>query len=121
MNNFEFKDLIVWQKAIEYANEILNICDQVKGHYRLIEQMEACSTSIPQNIAEGKGRHSLKEFIHFLHIARGSLYESVTLLVIFEKRKFISSEQLKNFETDAFEILKMINALITSKRNKLEI
>ena len=58
-------------------------------HYRLIEQLEAAVTSIPMNIAEGKGRESKKEFVHFLHISRGSLYETLTLLEIFQMRNWI--------------------------------
>jgi len=56
--------------------------DTGRQHYRLIEQIEAASTSIAMNIGEGKGRFSKKEFKHFCYIARGSLYETMTLLVI---------------------------------------
>jgi len=85
--------------------------------FRLCEQFEGCACSVPQNIAEGKDRYSQKEFIHFLHIARGSLYESVTVLNIFQKRNIITKELLDNHEEKAFEILKMINALISLKSN----
>lgn len=77
-----FKDLIVWQKSLEFANEVIDLAEKMnteRRHYRLIEQLEAASTSIAMNIAEGKGRSSRKEFRHFLFIARGSLYETVTL------------------------------------------
>jgi four helix bundle protein len=53
-----------------------------RKHYRLIEQLEAASTSVAMNIAEGKGRPTTKEFIQFLYIARGSWFEVITLLVI---------------------------------------
>ena len=57
-NDFGFKDLIVWQKAIEFAEIILEEIDNIKTdrkHYRLIENLEACSVSVSSNIAEGKG------------------------------------------------------------------
>lgn len=81
-----YKDLIVWQKSIEFASQVIDHAEHLSSnrkHYRLAEQLEAAATSIPMNIAEGKGRHSTKELKHFLMIARGSLYETMTLLEIF--------------------------------------
>ena len=118
MEEFEFKKLIVWQKSMDFADDCLAITEKIKGHYRLCEQLEACSCSIPQNIAEGKGRHSLKEFIHFLHISRGSLYEAITVLNIFQRRNYINKAQLYELEKQSLVILKMLNALITSKKSK---
>jgi len=83
-----YKDLIVWQKSIEFASNVIDHAENLasnRKHYRLVEQLEAAATSIPMNIAEGKGRHSTKELKHFLMIARGSLYETMTLLEIFLK------------------------------------
>ncbi len=82
---FSFEDLEVWQKAVDFARMIIDLSEKIetnRRHFRLIEQLEACSTSIPLNIAEGKGRHSKKEFIQFLYVARGSLYEAITLIII---------------------------------------
>ena len=118
MENFGFKDLIVWQKAMDFADACLVITDGIKGHYRLVEQMEACACSVPQNIAEGKGRFSRKEFVHFLHISRGSLFETVTLLNLFFRRGFINRPTLEDLEQKSLEILKMLNALITSQSPK---
>lgn len=61
--------------------KVISLVDGIqtdRKHFRLMEQLEASSTSIALNIAEGKGRYSKKEFIQFLYIARGSLYETVT-------------------------------------------
>ncbi len=66
------------------------------------------SASVSMNIAEGKGRRSKKEFIQYLYIARGSLYETVTLAILFEKRNWISKEELEKLESEAFEIVSMI-------------
>jgi four helix bundle protein len=81
-----YKDLQVWQKSMELANQVIQLIDGLdtpRKHYRLLEQLESAVTSVPMNIAEGKGRFSRKEFNHFLFIARGSLYETMTLLDIF--------------------------------------
>ncbi|MGQ1787096.1 four helix bundle protein [Saccharicrinis sp. GN24d3] len=83
-----------------------------------MEQLEAASASVPQNIAEGKGRNSAKDFVTFLYYSRGSLFESLTVLYLFRRRNYISDEQLVELEDEAFEILKMINALISSKQPK---
>jgi four helix bundle protein len=90
-----------------------------RRHYRLIEQLEACSTSIALNIAEGKGRYSKKEFIQFLYIARGSLYETIALLIIFHKNGWISDDQLEILKTRGDEIGKMLSSLISSIRKSL--
>ncbi len=117
MSEFGFKELIVWQRAMDLANKCLEITENIKGHYRLCEQLEACSCSVPQNVAEGKGRFSTKEFIHFLHIARGSLYETITVLILLKRRKLINQQQLEELEALGLEIVKMINALISSKHS----
>ena len=63
-NTLSYKNLVVWQKSLEFANAIIDQVENLdtkRHHYRLIEQMEAAATSIPMNIAEGKGRYSNKE------------------------------------------------------------
>lgn len=66
------------------------------------------------NIAEGKGRYSKKEFVQFLFIARGSLYETITLLEIFHRQKWIESITFGKLKAEATEIAKMLNSLINS-------
>ena len=114
---FAFEDLDVWQKAVEFANKVVRLTEEIqfdRKHYRLIEQLEAASASISMNIAEGKGRYSKKEFIQYLYIARGSLYETITLMTIFYKNKWISDQQLDEIKLYGDEIGKMISSLIKS-------
>ena len=66
------------------------------------------------NIAEGKGRESKKEFVHFLHIPRGSLYETLTLLEIFQMRNWINPESFLKLEKRSNEIAKMLIGLINN-------
>ena len=116
-NIFAFKELLVWQKAIDFANEVIELTEKLNTsgkHYRLIEQIESASASVPQNIAEGKGRFSKKEFTHFLYIARGSLYETITLLNLFEMRSWITKKDLTELEVSAYEIASMLKGLIKS-------
>lgn len=122
MKEFAFKELHVWHRAVDFTDFAISLCENLNSdrkHFRLIEQMEAASTSIAMNIAEGKGRNSKKEFIHFLYISRASLYEVVTLAVIFHKRKWILEDQLNNLEKEAIEIASMIKGLINSIKKSM--
>lgn len=100
-----------------FADEVIYLVDDLdtsRKHYRLIEQLEAAVTSIPMIIAEGKGRESKKEYVHFLYISRGSLYETLTLLEIFRMRGWITPEIYHELENQSNEIAKMLNGLINS-------
>ena len=119
---FSFEDLEVWQKAIEFASRVIKLSEKIqtdRKHYRLIEQLESASTSIALNIAEGKGRYSKKEFIQFLYIARASLYETISLLIIFHKNGWIDTIQLDEAKTYADEIGKMLSGLIGAVKDSM--
>jgi four helix bundle protein len=119
---FSFEDLEVWQKAMEFADKVIGVVDTLntnRKHYRLIEQLESSATSILMNIAEGKGRYSKKEFIQFLYIARGSLYETIALLIIFRKKNWIDEVQLDELKGFGSEIGRMISSLINSIKNSM--
>ena len=119
---FSFEDLEVWQKAVDFAKMIIDLSEKIetnRRHFRLIEQLEACSTSVALNIAEGKGRHSKKEFIQFLYVARGSLYETITLIIIFHKNKWVNDKQMDEIKQFADQIGKMLSALITSIKKSM--
>ncbi len=110
-----YKDLLVWQKGMEFAKRIIQLIDSMdtpRKHFRLLEQLESAVTSVPMNIAEGKGRESKKEFIHFLYIARGSIYETLTLLEIFQMQGWFNTETFRELESSAIEIIKMLKGLI---------
>jgi four helix bundle protein len=117
MGKFGFEDLEVWRKAVEFAKGVIELAESIetdRRHFRLIEQLEASSTSIALNIAEGKGRYSKKEFVQFLYIARGSLYETITLLIIFHKNNWVSDNQLDEAKAVGEEIGKMLSGMIAS-------
>jgi len=114
---FSFEDLKVYQRALDYALLVIEVIDTIetpRKHFRLIEQLEASSTSIALNIAEGKGRFSKKEFKHFLYIARGSLYETVTMLKIFMEKGWLGKEKYGKLYREAEEISRMLSGLINS-------
>ncbi|WP_295103063.1 four helix bundle protein [uncultured Candidatus Kuenenia sp.] len=114
---FSFEDLEVWQKAVDFAVSVIYIAEIIntnQNHYRLIEQLESSVTSISANIAEGKGRNSKKEFIQYLYVARGSLFETITFLTIFYKKKWISSSNLNDLRIAGDTIGKQLSSLINS-------
>ena len=115
--DFGYEDLKVWNRAVDFAVMVIDAAEAIdskRKHYRLFEQIEASSTSIAMNLAEGKGRFSVKEFRHFCYIARGSLYENMTLLEIFHRKSWLSSERYLEIKSEAIEIVAMIKGLINS-------
>jgi len=114
---FGFEELAVWKRAIQFASDIIDVTEHLQSqtkHFRLIEQIESAATSVASNIAEGKGRYSKKEFSQFLYIARGSLYETVSLVTLFEGRGWIRSVDAQRLGSEANEIARMINGLSQS-------
>jgi four helix bundle protein len=112
-----YKELMVWQKSMDLATNVIQNIDGLttdRRHYRLIEQLESCVTSIPMNIAEGKERESKKEFVRFLYISRGSIYETLTLLEIFLRLGWISQEFFSKLEQDSIKIIRMLKGLINA-------
>ncbi len=112
-----YKDLIVWQRSMELAENIYSItkCFPPSELYGLTLQMRRAAVSIPSNIAEGYQRSTTKEYLHFLSIARGSAaeLETQTLLAknIFKNINFIKTEAL------LLETQKMLTILVKSLKN----
>jgi four helix bundle protein len=70
--DFGFKNLIVWQKAVDFADHVIELTEHLNTsgiHYRLIEQIDASSASVSQNITEEKGRNSKKEFKQYIYFS----------------------------------------------------
>jgi four helix bundle protein len=117
---FPFERLEIWHLAVELADYVLGLLDNLpqNRHLRLIGQMEAAATSPAQNISEGKGRQYKKEFIQFLYIARGSVYEVVTLNVVFFKRKLFQKAEFEEIRRRCEEIDRKTGGLINSLRER---
>jgi len=114
-----FRDLIVWQKSV---NMVTDVCKLLNGSpddekFGLTSQIKRSSMSISSNIAEGYGRNYTKDYIRFLEIASGSLYEMQTQLQIEINLKFINTEDLRSINAVLNEIEKMLNSLIKKIAN----
>ena len=111
-----YKELEVWQKAINLVIELYKITESFphEERYGLISQVQRSGVSIPANIAEGWGRGSTKEYIQYLRISRGSLAELETHLIIAQKLNYISEENTCKLQNEIISIGKMLNNLIKS-------
>jgi len=117
---FPFERLDVWKLAVDFADFILGLLEDFPQNkqLRLVGQMEAAVSGIPQNNAEGKGRQHKKEFIQFLYIAQGSLYEVLTLTVIFRRRNLFKKKDAVKIWNDAEVIDRNLNGLIESLKRR---
>lgn len=95
---FRFEDLEIWKLVIEIAEILFNIADGLEQRrlYRFAEQLRGAGISMPNNIAEGSGSISKKEFINFLNMARRSTFENANMVIIFNRRSLISDDLSKN-------------------------
>ena len=108
-----YKELLIWQKGIKIVVLVYKLTKVFPQEeiYALTSQLKRASVSIPSNIAEGFGRQTDKSFNHFLNIARGSLNEIETQLIIAKELEFVTDDKLLS---EIFFLLeeesKMINA-----------
>jgi four helix bundle protein len=112
-----FKDLLVWQQAMEIAGEVYSVCDRlpVRETYGLASQAKRAAISVPSNIAEGFRRRSNKEFARFCNIAAGSAAELETQLLLMGKLyPVINSEPLLGSLDD---LQKMLTGLTRKLRS----
>ena len=111
---FKFETLNVWKKSIKYCNEMINISSKLPYKYRnsFSDQLLRASISIPNNIAEGSGRCSIREINHFYNIAKGSTYETVNLLLLLKENKLLEPIKYLEDYNKAEEICKMLSGLI---------
>ncbi len=109
-----FRDLIVWQKSMKLVTQIYLITKNFpkEEQYGLISQMRRSAVSIPSNIAEGYGRNSTNEYLRFLQIAQGSLYELETQLEISLNLQYLLRSDFDNLFEQSREIERMLSSLI---------
>ena len=116
-----FEKLNVWQVAKKLVVDVYNLLDAFPKFekYALCDQIRRAVVSVPSNIAEGSGRKSLKEQIHFLEISYGSLMETYNQLLIAIDLTYISEESVENIKPRIDSVAKMINGLSNSYAEKL--
>ena len=110
----DYRDLVVWQKAIELTICIYKLTQSFPSHelYGLTSQMRRASVSVASNIAEGRGRLNAAEFRQFLGIAQGSTYELQTQLLVAKRLGLAREEALEAAESLGNEVSKMLGSFI---------
>ncbi|HVS50771.1 MAG TPA: four helix bundle protein [Opitutaceae bacterium] len=113
-----WRNLVVWQKAHAAALDVYRATRSFPAdeRFRTVDQLCRAATSIPTNIAEGKGRGSGAEFRQFLIVARGSIEETRYLLLLSKDLGFLPHPAHAELEARYTEISKMLNALLRTLR-----
>lgn len=106
-----FKELIVWQKSMELVRAVYQLSKTFPADERfaLTDQLRRAVVSIPSNIAEGNGRAGNKDYAHFLSIARGSLFETMTQLQIAEDLGYLGDGECLGLESRS--TIEIVNSL----------
>jgi four helix bundle protein len=112
--HWRFEDLEIWQLAAALAVKFHKVADDLDQRrlYRYAEQIRSAGLSLSNNIAEGSGSRHSKEFIQFLNIARRSLFEDASMLLVFEKMAIIDPEHLSEVLADCDVLSRKITNFI---------
>ena len=121
LNTFSYRKLDAYQKAKAFVLHIYRLLKQFpkEEQYVLCDQLRRAAVSIPSNIAEGMGRVSIKEQIHFIEFAFGSLNETMCQLEIAYELGYISQEELETSEEFVKELTRMLSGLRKVREAKL--
>ena len=118
MERQRYRDLIVWQKAMELVEEIYRVTASWPREetFGLTNQVRRAAVSVPANIAEGQGRTGAKEFLHHLSIANGSLCEAETHLFIGCQLSYVDQQALDPLLSMSGDVGRLLHGLIRSLR-----
>jgi four helix bundle protein len=114
MTIHNFRELVAWQKAMQLTKEVYVLTKNFPSieQYGLVSQIQRAVVSIPSNIAEGAGRPTQKELVHFLSFSLGSAYELETELLLARELDYISEEQSKQINAEVVEVQKLVYSLM---------
>jgi four helix bundle protein len=112
MVKFRFQDLKIRQASIEIADSLFDIADDLENRrlFRFAEQLRGAGMSMPNNIAEGSGSTSQKEFSQFLNIARRSTFENANIIIILHKRNLITEERMNELLNELDKLCRQITS-----------
>jgi four helix bundle protein len=115
-----YQELYAWQKGMDLAEETYRLTRDFPSEERfgLISQLRRASVSVPSNIAEGHQRGSTSDYVRYLHIAKGSLAEAETQIVLATRLKFLTGKTADSWVTTASEVGRLLNGLIASLKGR---
>lgn len=117
-----FKDLVVWQKAMEMVTMVYKLTDNFPKRevYNLTDQIRRAAASVPSNIAEGQAHHNNHEFVHFPRHSSGSLAELETQIDIAGRLGYVDPAAIAEILQRVNEVGRILNGLISSIRDQVE-
>jgi four helix bundle protein len=109
-----YRDLVVWQKAMDLVDAVYDLTRRLPKEelFALSDQMRRAAVSVPSNIAEGHGRQTDKEFRQFLSIAKGSVFEIETQIMICIRQRYLTEDQAAAALSLCGEVGKILTRLI---------
>ena len=114
-----YKDLLVWQKSMNLVTLVYEKSRSFpkEDAYGLTSQIRRCAVSVPSNIAEGYGRRTSGDYIRFLRMASGSLYELQTQMEIAKNLCYLPESEFQKMEANSIELEKMLSSMISKLLN----
>ncbi len=117
----DYRDLIVWQKAMDLVETIYRTTGAFPREeiYGLTSQIRRAAISVPSNIAEGNGRNTTRDYVHFLGMAYGSVKEVETQVLIAERLRYIDPSRIAELVRLTAEVARLISGLINSLSKRM--
>jgi len=114
-----YRDLLVWQKSMSLVTAVYRITKSfpVEEKFGLTSQIQRCAVSIPSNIAEGYGRRSTGDYLRFLQIAMGSVFELQTQLEIARNLDYLTQARFEELYGQSREVERMLSSLISKLKD----
>jgi len=117
---FRFEGMEIWVKAVAIGHRLLDIADRLEREklFRFADQLRGAALSVSNNIAEGAGSVSDKEFAHFLNIARRSAFENANMIMVFAERGLITERDRDELLNALHEEAQMLTGFARSLKRK---
>ena len=116
-----FRDLEVWRESLGWVKRVYRLAATFPDQERfgLVGQIQRAAVSVPANVAEGAARDHTKEFLRYLSIARGSLAEVETMILLAIELEYVMEDQCKDLIAKTHEIGRMLTGLQRAMKQKL--
>jgi four helix bundle protein len=109
---FRFQTLDIWRRSIDVAEDLFDLADELDSRklFHFVEQLRDAALSMSNDIAEGSGSPSIREFAQFINIAKRSVFENANMVIIFERRKYITPNRKEKSLTQLDELSRMMTS-----------
>lgn len=117
MSQFRFQDFDIWKDALHLTDDLFDLADVLEQNrkYRFAEQLRGAVMSITNNISEGAGSRSKRDFAKFLNYSRRSCFETANILILMAKRDYVEQDELKM----KLEQIEILSRMITNFQKSL--